>query len=162
MTNKKDKRKTFLALLTEFAKLQLAGNIPFWGTYLGYTFLDKVGHVPELPALTFATVVANGLFFIIDDQWVFSTRRGRRGNKKTSIEAVKFIIFISFNATLNLFIVHGLSVFANISPYIGQFISATLSTVWVFTGLRFWVFAPPRHHGLLPPKRTARRGRHAA
>jgi putative flippase GtrA len=51
-----------------------------------------------------------------------------------------------FNITWQLYTLLG------ISTYIGQFISAALSTLWTFIGLRFWVFAPPRHHGLVPPR----------
>jgi putative flippase GtrA len=156
MPKPKNKRH-FLELLTEFAKLQLAGNIPFWGTYIGYAFFDKVMHFPEFAGLAAASILANMVFFVVDDQWVFTSDRGHRAKRKTKVEVVKFIIFMSFSAFLNLMLTHSLSKFAGITPYYGQFISAAVFTLWTFAGLRFWVFAPPRHHGIIPPKRTVRR-----
>lgn len=161
MTKTKKKRH-FLELLTEFAKLQLAGNIPFWGTYIGYAFFDKVMHFPEFAGLAAAAVLANMVFFVVDDQWVFTSDRGRRARRKTRIEVIKFIAFISFSAFLNLMLTHSLSQFAGITPYYGQFISAAVFTLWTFLGLRFWVFAPPRHHSLIQPKQTVRRHRRTA
>lgn len=147
-------KKHIIQLLTQFAKLQLAGNIPFWGTYFGFMLLDKVFHMPEFQALAIATVIANVLFFIVDDKWVFADTGGRHASK---YEAVKFAVFISISAVVVFAITNALSHFGNISPYIGQFISAGISTIWTFAGLRFWVFAPPRHHGLISHKQTARR-----
>lgn len=149
-------RKHLIQLLTQFAKLQLAGNIPFWGTYLGFMLLDKVFHMPEFQALAIATVIANVLFFIVDDKWVFADTNGRHGSK---YEAVKFAVFISISAIVVFAITNALSHFGGISPYIGQFISAGISTIWTFAGLRFWVFAPPRHHGLFSHTKTTRRSK---
>ena len=143
-------RKKLIQLITQFAKLQLAGNIPFWGTYFGFMALDKIFGMPEFQALAIATVAANALFYIVDDKWVFADTGGRHTSK---YEAVKFAIFISASAIVVFMITNALSMFGGISPYIGQFISAGLSTIWTFAGLRFWVFAPPHHHGLYVPKK---------
>jgi putative flippase GtrA len=155
---KTKRKKSLLKLLTEFAKLQLAGNIPFWGTYLGFMLFDKALGWEEFYALATATILANILFFIVDDKWVFANEKGKR---KSSYEILKFIIFMSFSASLVFGITTLLSYFG-ISPYIGQFISATLSTAWVFLGLRFWVFSPPHHHGLIAVKRKTRFKKRAA
>lgn len=158
MRNKNKKR--FVELTTEFAKLQLAGNIPFWGTYLGFLFFDKAMHLPELTGLTIATVASNIIFFIVDDQWVFTSKRGPKSQRKSRYEIVKFIIFMSASAIISLVLTSTWSTYFGITPYIGQFITGGFMTFWTFSGLRFWVFAPPRHHGLFPPKRKLR-GRRA-
>lgn len=114
-----------------------------------FALLDKVFMFDIALALFVATVIANALFFYIDDRWVFANNRGKR---KTTTEIVKFIVFMTFSATFTFFITWQLHNQFGITPYIGQFISAAISTLLTFTGLKFWVFAPPRHHGLLPPR----------
>lgn len=150
---RKRNKKRLIELVTEFAKLQLAGNIPFWGTYLGFWFFDQVMHLPELAGLTIATVASNIVFFIVDDKWVFTSKRGSQTQRKSHYEILKFVIFMSFTAFLSLMLTHGWSVYLGISPYIGQFLTGAVMTAWIFSGLRFWVFSPPHHHGLFPPRR---------
>ncbi len=134
---KRKNKKSLLQLLTEFAKLQLAGYIPFWGKYLGFAFFDNFTVLPTFYALLIPMVLANIIFFYVDDKWVFSHPAGKR---KSNFEAVKFALFILVSEMLVLGITYGLLYFANITPYIGQFISGFIMAIWTFFGLRFWVF----------------------
>lgn len=133
----------------QFIKLQIAGNIPFWGTYLLFAFFEQVMRIDVVFALLVATILANILFFYVDKRWVFANVRGKR---KTTTEIMRFIIFMSFSAAFSFVITWQLHQQLGVTPYIGQFITAAVSTLLTFTGLRFWVFAPPRHHGLLSPR----------
>ena len=134
---KRKQKKSLLHLLTEFAKLQLAGYIPFWGKYLGFAFFDNFTPVPTFYALLIPMVLANIIFFYVDDKWVFSHPAGTR---KNNFEAVKFAVFILISEIFVLGITYGLYNFADITPYIGQFISGFIMAIWTFFGLRFWVF----------------------
>jgi putative flippase GtrA len=134
-----------LKLLVEFIKLNIAGNVLFWGTYFGFTVFDKIFHWPELPALATASILAHILFFIIDKEWVFEDKTGKR---KTRDELVKFGIFMGFSFFLNIAIIEGLSKFAGVSPYIGQFVAAGFFVLWNFIGLRWWVFKEMRHQAI--------------
>jgi hypothetical protein len=49
--NKQKKRQARLTLGWEFIKLQIAGNIPFWGTYFINAWLDKGLGVDTFQAL---------------------------------------------------------------------------------------------------------------
>jgi putative flippase GtrA len=138
---KNKQRKDLVQLLYEFIKLQLAGNIPFWGTYIINFGLDKGLQVNAFQSLLVATVLANALFFIVDDRWVFKRSRNKR---KTADEIWRFVIFMSLSALLTFNITWLLYSQFGISTYLGQFISAALSIIWTFVGLRFWVFAPSR------------------
>ncbi len=151
---KAKRRRALLQLGWEFIKLQLAGNIPFWGTYLINLGLDKGLNVDKFQALLVATVLANAVFFVVDDRWVFTSSRAKR---KTTTEIFRFIIFMSVSALVVFNITWHLYTLFGISPYIGQFISAALSMLWTFIGLRFWVFAPSRRHGLFASRRAAKR-----
>lgn len=150
----KKKKQHLVGLVTEYAKLQLASNIPFWGTYFGFALLEGIFHMPSFWALAIPTVLSNIVFFIIDDKWVFANSRGKR---KSPFEIVKFVIFMSFSAMVVFAITYSLEQFLNITPYLGQFISGFAASLWTFLGLRFWVFAPPRHHGLTIILRKQRR-----
>lgn len=125
----------------EFLKLQLAGNIPFWGTYLVHLLLDKGLGVAQFQSLLVATVLANALFFVVDDRWVFNSSRKKR---RASTDAWRFVVFMSLSALITFNITWQLHELFGVSVYIGQFISAALSILWTFVGLKFWVFAPTK------------------
>ena len=62
---KNQKQKATLLLGWEFIKLQIAGNIPFWGTYIINFLLDEELGVNKYQALLVATVLANVLFLLL-------------------------------------------------------------------------------------------------
>lgn len=137
----KIKRQFTLANLIQFIKLQLAGNILFWGTYIGFFLLHELALWSELAALATASIIAHILFFIADSEWVFDEKGQRH---KTSGELVRFIIFMGINYFINLGIIAGLSYYFGITPYIGQFVAALFFTFWTFIGLKYWVFRKPK------------------
>lgn len=137
----KKRRKGLIQGSFEFIKLQIAGNIPFWGTYALFALFDKTFGIKTQTALLVATILAYFAFFIVSDVWVFNKTRGQR-NKSTVM--TRFIIFMSITALLTFNITIQLKELFGISPYIGQFISAALSITWTFIGFKFWVFAPAR------------------
>lgn len=137
----KIKKQFTLKNLIQFIKLQLAGNILFWGTYIGFFLLYEFAHWSQTAALAVASIIAHAAFFFVDKKWVFHEHEGRR---KTRVELFRFIIFMGLNYFINLGIITGLSVYFDITPYIGQFISALFFTFWTFIGLKYWVFRKPR------------------
>jgi len=150
------RKRSFLKFVVEFIKLQLAGNILFWVTYVGYFVLHELVHWSDVPALATASLVAHLLFFIANKEWVFDDKTGKR---KTSSEIVRFVLFMGLNYFINLGIVTGLDSYFGITPYIGQFVAGLFFTVWNFVGLRFWVFQEIHHHAITvkPPKLPKRR-----
>ncbi len=140
-SSSKRKSNTLYTTGIEFIKLQIAGNIPFWGTYLINLILDKGLDVAPFQSLLVATVLANAVFFVVDDRWVFNSSRSKR---HAGTEVGKFIVFMSLSALLTFNITWQLNQVFGLSIYIGQFISAALSILWTFIGLKFWVFAPSK------------------
>jgi putative flippase GtrA len=136
----KIKRQFTVPNLIQFIKLQLAGNILFWGTYIGFFVLHELLDMPEISALALASIVAHVLFFIADSEWVFA----KSGERKSRGEITRFIIFMGINYFINLGIITGLSHYFDITPYIGQFIAALFFTFWTFIGLKYWVFRRPK------------------
>ncbi|MGB3023194.1 MAG: GtrA family protein [Candidatus Saccharimonadales bacterium] len=154
---KAKQKKSLIKAAIEFVKLQLAGNVLFWGTYIGYFVSDKILHRPSIMALAVASLIAHALFFVINREWIFSDKTGDR---KTRNELVRFIIFMGLNFCINLGIIAGLETYLGLSPYVGQFVAGLFFTVWTFVGLKFWVFhETKRHHALTidTPKRTEKR-----
>lgn len=153
MKQKTKTKKRLIRLAIDFVKLQVAGNVLFWGTYAGYWLLNNVYGWTELSALMVASSLAHVLFFIVDKEWVFVDKTGRR---KPLGEVVRFLAFMGFNYVLNIAIIQSLWLYAGIVPEIGQFIAALFFTAWSFIGLRFWVFPVPQHHAVAV--RASRKG----
>lgn len=143
------KKHHVIKFAVEFLKLQLAGNIIFWGTYVGYFISDYVFGHPEVWALALASLVAHGLFFVVSREWVFDSATGKRKQRQ---EVIRFILFMGFNYLLNLAIIEGLNVYFNITPYIGQFIAGFFFGAWNYLGLKLWVFAGSPYYSPLQYK----------
>lgn len=135
-------KKSLVATFWQFVKLQLAGNILFWGTYIGYALSDNFMEVPTWIALAVPSIIAHVLFFVVDKNWVFSDKTGKR---KTEGEIARFVIFMGINYFINIGIVVGLEKYFGITPYIGQFVAGFFFTFWTWAGLKFWVFRSARH-----------------
>lgn len=149
-------KKSLIATAIEFVKLQLAGNILFWGTYIGYFLLFEIAEWGYMEALVTASLVSHFLFFIANKEWVFEDDTGKR---KTSVEAIRFALFMGLNFFINIGIITGLQQYFDISPYIGQFISAFFFTIWSFVGLKYWVFRDVKHSGLRISKKANKNGK---
>lgn len=154
---KRKNKKKLIELITEFAKLQLAGYIPFWGKYLGFAFFDNFTPLDQFYSLLIPTVLANILFFIVDDRWVF-VHKGR--SRETVAEAIRFFIFIIFSELIVFSMTMSMATYFSLTPYIGQFVSGFFMAIWTFIGLRFWVFGskePARKRARRSTSRTRRR-----
>ena len=153
---KRAQKASLIETAIEFVKLQLAGNILFWGTYIGYFLLEDVAQWGYMEALVTASLAAHFLFFIANKEWVFEDETGKR---KTSVEVLRFIIFMGLNFFINLGIVVGLQQYFDITPYIGQFISGFFFTIWSFVGLKYWVFRDVKHPALTIHTKVKKHGR---
>ncbi len=138
---KQKQKKTLWNRLLEYAKFGIAGNILFWSTYLFYLGFRHVLGWEEAAALATGSVIAHFIYFFVDKEWVFAEGGSRR---KTRVELLRFVLFMTLNYFINLGIILGLSKYFGIMPDFGQFISAAFFTVWSYIGLKYWVFAPPR------------------
>lgn len=161
MKMKAKTKKSLLRNAWQFIKLQLAGNILFWGTYVGYFIADNVFHSKSWLALAIPSICAHILFFIVDRNWVFSDKTGKR---KTKDEIVRFVLFMGLNYFINIGIIMGLQEYFGITPYIGQFLAGLFFTFWTWAGLKFWVFRAARHarhHAITIETRNTNAKRHA-
>ncbi|HET7630181.1 MAG TPA: hypothetical protein VFK03_02295, partial [Candidatus Saccharimonadales bacterium] len=57
-----DKKKNIFRLIVEFIKLQIAGNVLFWGTYIGFPIFHEVLGWPSFWSLFTASLIGNILF----------------------------------------------------------------------------------------------------
>lgn len=161
-------RTGFLSTALQFIKLQLAGNILFIGTLGGVAIADKVLRIDPFIGLVTGSALAHVLFFYVNKNWIFDDSVNSRSNG----EVPRFVLFMTFNFFLNLFLVEiatslilkHMSELAAYSYYIGVVSAALFFAVWSFLGLKFWVFrqskrhaAVSRHHGLTLEKKTGRK-----
>lgn len=131
-------KKNLLKLALQFVKLQLAGNILFWGT-LGGTFVFKeLWGWGTISALATGSLIAHILFFMVNKNWVFDEKRGR----KTSREIVRFVVFMGLNYFINLGLTEYWTTVPHINVYLAQVLNGFIFTVWNFVGLKLWVFEP--------------------
>lgn len=168
------KHTSWLRAAWEFIKLQLAGNILFFGTMAGFYIGEHWFGTPHLLNLAVASLVANVLFFVVDRDWVFTSE----GKKRQGPALQRFIIFMTFNFFLNLALIELFawllrsgsgtpitstlytiwitatgwlepvfgSLHHNWEFYVAQFLSGLVFAVWSYVGFKFWVFAPVKHH----------------
>ena len=158
---KKKTKQSLWKNILEFIRLQIAGNVLFWGTYGGSAFFDKVMHWQSWQGIAVASLIANIAFFILDRNWVFSVKTGER---KTGDEVVRFVILMVVNYFINIGIILGLEKFFGISTYIGQFLAGFFFAFWSWISLKFWVFRGARHahhHALTIETRKTNAKRHA-
>ncbi|NCU30902.1 hypothetical protein EOM57_03795, partial [Candidatus Saccharibacteria bacterium] len=83
MKTKKKKSSSFW----QFVKLQLSGNVLFWGTIVGSIVLHEVFGLKKIVAVAVASAFFYIVFFLLDKHWVFSTKTGKN---KTQDEIVRF------------------------------------------------------------------------
>lgn len=138
----KTQKKKWWRLVIEYIKLQIAGNILFLGTYIGFAVGHELLGWNSLLSMTIGSLIAHVLFFIIDRDWVFSERTGKRKDKHL---IVRFILFMGLNFFINLGITLGLEKYLGLSPYVGQFVAGLFFAVWSYLGLKFWVFRSGQH-----------------
>lgn len=137
-------------LVLEFIRLQIAGNILFLGTMLGFYIGERILHAPALTSLIVASILANILFFIADRDWVFTAE----GVRKSPGQVKRFIVFMAFNFVCNIILIellaqaigHMSEVFIGYERYAAQCVAALFFSVWTYLGLKFWVFAPLKHY----------------
>ncbi len=122
-------------LFWELIRYMATGGVWFWSGYLAFFVCDKGLHFN----LWWATIVSNtigwSINFSLERYWVFS-----KGKKEHVTQvSVRYIIYTALNFVLNYFILYGLKRI-DITPYIGQFISAGFFTFWNYYWYKSWVF----------------------
>ena len=143
----------------QFVRLQLSGNVLFWGTIVGSIFFHEVLGVAKLVSVAAASAIFHVVFFLLDKHWVFSTKTGKN---KTEGEVVRFVIFMGLNYFLNLGLIHlvlqalaathiagveltMLNTTFDIDLVLAQLVASAFFAVWSWLGLKYWVFRHARH-----------------
>lgn len=156
----------FIQNVLEFVKLQLAGNILFFGGLIGVALAEEVLHIQPMLGLIGGSIIAHIIFFFVNKNWIFHT--SSKGHYR---EIVRFVIFMSFNFVLNILLVsvltslilHHVPAAEGFEYYLGVVTAAIFFAIWSYVGLKFWVFTPTkrhaalsRHHGLTYEHRKRR------
>lgn len=143
----------------QFIRLQLSGNVLFWGTIVGSIVLHEVLGIEKLMSVAIASAGFHVVFFMLDKHWVFSTKTGK---DKTTGEVIRFVIFMGANYFLNLGLIQlvltglatthlatvemtALSVKFDVDLVVAQLVTSAFFAVWAWLGLKYWVFRHARH-----------------
>ena len=135
----------------------VTGGAWFWSGYamfaLCYSWL-KFGLVASKVISYLFGLTVN---FLLQRYWVFADAKQKQVQKVT----VRYVVLAALNLLIDTVIVWSLKTFWDLSPYIGQFVSAGFFTVWNYVWYKAWVFTKGQKPG---PKRQAapvlRRSKH--
>lgn len=131
------KRKTRLQReLVRIVEYMITGGAYFWSGYLVFFVFDKILGTSFFWAKSVSTLFGWTLNFILQRYWVF--KNPSLAKHQTEVTG-RYIAITLVDFVLDYFIVYGLKVIG-ITPYIGQFLSASFFTVWNYLWYKFWVF----------------------
>jgi uncharacterized membrane protein len=98
----KKKKSHRLKTFIEFLKVQIAGNVLFWVTYLSYFVYDEpCERIPYPVSFIMATVTGNIVFFLVDQ--ALDIQRAQWQAQVVARSYAVRIIFMTLNFFLNLF-----------------------------------------------------------
>lgn len=124
--------------LKRIAEYLVSGGAQFWSGYGAFALLDLVFRIPFWPNRVLSYGVGVVVNFYLQRYWVFG--KSRMSKKQLHASAEKYYGLMFTNFLLDLAIVGGLYELADVSPYIGQFVSAGFFTVYNYLLFKFWVF----------------------
>lgn len=129
----KKKQQREVKRITEYL---VSGGAYFWTGYLVFFIIDKGFHGSFFWAKTLATLFGWIINYLLQRYWVFNNPK--LAKHQTEVTG-RYIIITLVNFVLDYFIVYGLKV-AGLTPYLGQFVSASFFTVWNYLFYKYWVF----------------------
>lgn len=133
MFHLRKKQKREVKRITEYL---ISGGAFFWSGYGAFFLFDKVLDFSLWWATALSYVIGWTVNYLLQRYWVFNNPKlARHQTEVTS----RYIIISLANLVLNYVILKGLKQLG-ITPYIGQFISSAVFTVWNYLWYRYWVF----------------------
>ena len=129
----KKKQRREVTRITEYL---VSGGAYFWTGYLVFFFIDKVIGGSFFWAKSLATLFGWTINYILQRYWVFNNPNLSKHQTEVTD---RYILITLVNFVLDYFIVYRLKV-AGLTPYIGQFVSASFFTVWNYLFYKYWVF----------------------
>ena len=123
-------------LYVQAVEYMVSGGVYFW---VGYLLLDLFYYVWDW-SLWWSTIISSiigwAVNYALQYYWVFKSPTLKEHQTRTTS---RYIIITVADWIINYLILAALQSI-NITPAIGQFISAAFFTVWNYLWYRFWVF----------------------
>jgi putative flippase GtrA len=120
----------------QFIEYAISGGAYFWVGYLVFYITYSHLHWTLWWAKLGANIIGWIVNYLLQRYWVFRNPALRH---HTTQVTRRYIIITLVDFGLDYLIVAGLKNIG-ITPYIGQFVSASFFTVWNYLWYRFWVF----------------------
>lgn len=134
MAQKKQQKSLRIQIIEYF----IAGGAFFWSGYIAFFIFDSIFHLPLFVAKQLANLIGLSINYVLEDQWVFKHNKARVPYDRR--RTYRYIIITVINFAIDYLIVMQLKEIG-ITPYLGQFASAGLFTIWNFLWYKYWVFA---------------------
>lgn len=122
----------------QFLEYMVGGGVYFWGGILIFAALYSGFGWHWLPAKAVADILGWSANYLIQRYWAFYDRRLKGHNRRV---VRRFVIINILDLLIDYSIIFGLQLLG-ITPYVGFFVSAGVTTVWDYLWYRFWVFKP--------------------
>lgn len=139
--------------LKRIGEYLVSGGAQFWSGYGAFALLDLVIGVPFWPNRVLSYGFGVVVNFYLQRYWVFGKRHLSKKQIHASAEKYYGLMFTNF--LLDLAIVGGLYELADVSPYIGQFVSAGFFTVYNYLLFKFWVFKKRKPTAAKPHRKVS-------
>ena len=114
----------------------ISGQAYFWSGYLVFFIADQLLGLNLWWAKLAANLTGWIVNFILQRYWVFNDHKLK--SKQTQVTG-RYIALTGLNFLLDYLIVWSLKSLG-LTPYLGQFVSAGLLTVWNYLWYKYWVF----------------------
>jgi len=106
-----------------------------------FAFSDQVLGLSLWWAKLLANIFGITVNFILERTWVFN--RGRK-QKRLTVVTERYLLLTLANFVIDYAIIRILKDYFDITPYIGQFVSAGFFYGWNFLWYKYWVFSAPK------------------
>jgi putative flippase GtrA len=147
----KKKQRKEITRITEYL---ISGGAYFWSGYAVFFVCDQLLGLNLWWAKLIANIAGWVVNYTLQRYWVF--KNPSLAKHQTEV-TTRYIALTLFNFLLDYGIVRGLQI-VGITPYIGQFISASFFTVWNYLWYKLWVFpqkfTPARVPARITPARV--------
>lgn len=122
----------------QFLKYLVGGSVYFWSGLLIFAVFYSGLHWGWLPAKLLSDIFGWTANYAIQRYWAFSDKRLDGHSRQVTI---RYVLVNSVALIIDYGVVGGLKAIG-ITPYIGFFVSAGVTTFWDYLWYRFWVFKP--------------------
>lgn len=129
------KKDYFYNTIKQFIRFSLVGCVGVSIQYSTFYLLYKVFSVYYLIASALGCIIGAFIVFLLNRRWTFNIKQG-----KAVRQLALFFILMALSIAINCIAIYFFTDIVHIIPEISQIIAMAITTLFNFTGSKFWVF----------------------